>query len=69
MDLGRVDCITHVMSLMIANALNDKPLPVYGTGENVREEQVWAVKRQITVNLISGNLMITLNTILAASIH
>ena len=23
--------------LMIANALNDKPLPVYGTGENVRD--------------------------------
>ena len=22
---------------MIANALNDKPLPVYGTGENVRD--------------------------------
>src|SRR5699024_1868401 len=23
--------------LMIANALNDKPLPVYGTGENIRD--------------------------------
>ena len=26
-----------LISLMIANALNDKPLPVYGTGENVRD--------------------------------
>ena len=26
-----------LIPLMIANALNDKPLPVYGTGENVRD--------------------------------
>ena len=27
----------HLIPLIIANALNDKPLPVYGTGENVRD--------------------------------
>lgn len=26
-----------LIPLMIANALNDKPLPVYGTGENIRD--------------------------------
>ena len=28
---------SSLIPLMIANALNDKPLPVYGTGENVRD--------------------------------
>ena len=33
------------------------------------EEQVRTIQRQVTVNLIGRNLMITLNTVLAASIH
>ena len=33
------------------------------------EEQVRTIQRQITINLIGRNLMVTLNTILTASIH
>ena len=34
---GPYDFPEKLIPLMIANALNDKPLPVYGTGENVRD--------------------------------
>ena len=33
------------------------------------EEQVRTIQRQVTINLIGRNLMITLNAILAASVH
>ena len=33
------------------------------------EKQIRPVKRQITVNLICGNLMITLDSVFAAGIH
>ena len=33
------------------------------------EEQVRTIQRQVTINLIGRNLMITLNTVLAASVH
>ena len=33
------------------------------------EEEVGSVKRQITVNLVGGNLVIALNTVLAAGVH
>ena len=33
------------------------------------EEQVRTIQRQVTVNFIGRNLMITLDTVLAASIH
>lgn len=34
---GPYHFLEKLIPLMIANALNDKPLPVYGTGENVRD--------------------------------
>ena len=33
------------------------------------EEQVRSVKRQVTVNLVSGNLMITFDAVFAACVH
>lgn len=34
---GPYHFLEKLIPLMIANALNDKPLPVYGKGENVRD--------------------------------
>ena len=33
------------------------------------EEQVRTIQRQVTINLIGGNLMVTLDAVLAACIH
>jgi hypothetical protein len=38
-------------------------------GSGLGEEEIWAIKRKISVNLVGGNLMIALDAVLTTSIH